>query len=261
MKNLMWLVVVLVLGGLAAAYFYWQSKQDLVLSPAAPVSPPAAPAPPKKEPAIRHPVKPVPDAELPPPERSDGTLTKALVQILGAKPVQELFALKDLARRFVVTVDNLPRRHVPMKYRLFNPVEGKFQVLGKGEEFLTEPANMKRYGPYVLLADSVDTKRLVQIYVHFYPLFQQEYVKLGYPHGYFNDRLVEAIDDLLTAPEVPGQIRLVRPKVLYQYADPALENLSAGQKIMVRMGVENAARIKAHLREIRKELVQEAPSQ
>jgi hypothetical protein len=38
------------------------------------------------------------------------------------------------------------------------------------------------------------------------------------------------------------------------YTDPELESRSAGQKIMMRMGSVNAARIKAKLREIRAEI-------
>lgn len=77
---------------------------------------------------------------------------------------------------------------------------------------------------------------------------------LGYPKAYFNDRLIEVIDHLLAAPEVPAQTKLVQPKVFYQFADPDLETRSAGQKILMRIGNENAARIKAKLREIRSEL-------
>ena len=43
--------------------------------------------------------------------------------------------------------------------------------------------------------------------------------------------------------------------MLYEFADPALEQRSAGQKIMLRMGSENAARVKSKLREIRRELL------
>jgi hypothetical protein len=46
---------------------------------------------------------------------------------------------------------------------------------------------------------------------------------------YFGDRLIEVIDDLLEAPEVQGTIKLVRPKVLYEFAAPELEDLSAGR--------------------------------
>jgi hypothetical protein len=52
-------------------------------------------------------------------------------------------------------------------------------------------------------------------------------------------------------------VELVRPKVLYEFEDPALEDLSAGRKIMLRIGPENASAMKAKLREIRRELVTE----
>jgi hypothetical protein len=82
-------------------------------------------------------------------------------------------------------------------------------------------------------------------------LFQDAYVALGYPDGYFNDRLVEVIDHLLETPEVNDPIELVRPHVLYEYSDPNLEALSSGQKLLLRMGSDNAARIKGTLRELR----------
>ena len=44
------------------------------------------------------------------------------------------------------------------------------------------------------------------------------------------------------------------PKVLYEFADADLQERSAGQKIMLRMGSGNAARVKDKLRAIRREL-------
>ena len=41
--------------------------------------------------------------------------------------------------------------------------------------------------------------------------------------------------------KVEGPIELQQPKVLYTFADPDLEALSSGQKIMVRIGLENEA--------------------
>jgi len=101
----------------------------------------------------------------------------------------------------------------------------------------------------------VDAKKLVSVYAHLYPLFQQAYVELGYPDGYFNDRLVQVIDNLLAAPTPAAPIRLDQPNVLYVYADPELESLSAGQKILVRMGPANAAVVKDKLRQIRSEVI------
>jgi hypothetical protein len=106
----------------------------------------------------------------------------------------------------------------------------------------------------------------VAVYVRLYPLFQKAYEELGYPNRYFNDRLVEVIDHLLAAPEPAGPLRLVRPPVKgpielqgpyarYDFADPALESRSAGQKMMMRMGPENEKRLKAKLNEVRRQLV------
>ena len=259
MKNAMWVVVVLVLGGIAAGYFYWQMQRETPL-PVAEAPPP--PPPPKPELQIRHPIQPsatLGEKPLPSLEDSDAAMAQVLTDFFGTKRVVEFFDLKDIARRFVVTVDNLPRKKVPMRYRLFKPVAGEFLVARADRDFTIKPENYRRYTPYVLLSQAVDVKMLVATYVHFYPLFQEEYQQLGYPKGYFNDRVVEAIDDMLAAPEVKGSTRLERPNVLYQFFDPDLEALSAGQKILIRMGPENAARIKARLRELRRELTGQVP--
>jgi hypothetical protein len=81
-------------------------------------------------------------------------------------------------------------------------------------------------------------------------LFQQAYEELGHPNASFNTRLNEIIEHLLQTPTPRGEIALVQPSVLYQYADERLEKLSSGQKLLIRMGVDNAAIIKGKLREI-----------
>ena len=261
MKSAMWSVVVLVVvGSLAAIYFYyWRVNEPPVPAPAP--SSEVVPAPKvTTEPMIHFPVRRNPSVEKPLPSlsESDPVLQDELFALFTRKSAEEFFDVKEIARRFVVTVDSLPRQKVPMQYRIFKPVVGKFLVTGEGENYLTTPDNARRYTSYIWLADAVDAQKLVAAYFHFYPLFQQEYQNLGYPHGYFNDRLVEAIDDMLAAPDVPGRIKLVRPNVLFQFADPDLEALSAGQKIMIRLGSENALRMKARLRDVRRELTSKA---
>jgi len=103
----------------------------------------------------------------------------------------------------------------------------------------------------VSLAEVIDTRKLVVQYIRFYPLFQEAYEELGYPDRYFNDRFIQVIDHLLKAPEVEGPIKLIRPKVFWLFANPELESLSTGQKILVRIGHENAGRVKAKLRQLR----------
>jgi hypothetical protein len=119
--------------------------------------------------------------------------------------------------------------------------------------------NAARYTPYVRVMESIDARKLATTYVRLYPLFQDAYKELGYPKGYFNDRLVAVIDHLLATPEVSGAIRIEQPKVLYEFADPVLKSTSSGQQILLRMGNENAQKVKSKLREIRKELTRQNP--
>lgn len=251
------IIAIIIVAAIAGGYYYWIQNQRQAAPPQKPPAAEAQPGP-EAEPAVRHPIEsveaPKPQTEpqpLPPLRESDAPLRAAAADLVGGETLERLFNLTGLVRRFVVTVEELPRKKMGQRYSVAKPVSGRFRVSGKDDTLAVDPANYRRYAPYVALAEAVDVEKLVAVYVHFYPLFQQEYKSLGYPKRYFNDRLVETIDDLLAAPDVKGPIRLTQPAVMYQFADPALERLSAGQKIMIRMGPKNAARVKAKLREIR----------
>ena len=111
----------------------------------------------------------------------------------------------------------------------------------------------------MLIVAAVDPKELASVYGAYYPLLQEQYRALGYPAGNFNDRVIEAIDDMLAAPVPATPPALTQPKVLYEFADPDLEARSAGQKMMLRLGAADAAKVKAKLRAIRKELAAAGP--
>jgi hypothetical protein len=191
---------------------------------------------------------------LPPLQNSDHAITDALSNLLSRKKVVEFFYPEKIVRHIVATIDNLPRHTVAVHVLPIKPVGGNFLTEGAGQNIVIAPKNAARYASYVQLMEMVDAKKLVALYVHFYPLFQQAYQELGYPGGYFNDRLVAVIDHLLATPEMRGTISLVQPKVVFQFADQALENESAGRKILMRIGADNAAKVKAKLREIRQAL-------
>ncbi|HEX8988760.1 MAG TPA: DUF3014 domain-containing protein [Rhodocyclaceae bacterium] len=253
MKKTLPALIVLVLAAAAAGYYYWLQGRTAPAAPTAPVA--AAPSPSLPAPAapaanaqIRHPIENLPPDATPLPslEQSDDAVMAALRDLLGSNGLQLLFTDR-IVHRIVATVDALPRKQVPAAARPVKPLQTPFLVQGKDGDLAMAPENAARYLPYVALARSVDAGRLLYLYRRFYPLFQQEYRELGYPQGYFNDRLIEAIDDLLAAPEPSPPLRLVQPKVLYLYADPELEALSAGQKIMMRMGAENEQAVKAKL--------------
>lgn len=230
-----------------------QSAQQSVPQPTAP------PATAERE--VHHPLPTIaiPDSlaakPVPPLGESDGPLQQALAAPLGQRPVSELVISKDIARHIVATIDNLPRQKGGTKLLPVKAPAQRFATGGKGEAITLSPLNYARYAAYVKLLRGVDVKQAVALYVHYYPLFQQAYEELGYPKKYFNDRLIEAIDDLLAAPEIRAPVKLVQPKVLYEFADPDLEDLSSGQKLLIRMGPDNAEAVKAKLRELRAALV------
>jgi hypothetical protein len=183
---------------------------------------------------------------LPQLENSDSMMREQLAGLVGRQAFADHFIAADIVRRIVATVDNLPRETAPRRVMPLNPVPGAFAP---------DSANYARYAPYVRVFDAIEPHALVQAYVRAYPLFQAAYEELGYPGKYFNDRLMEAIDDLIDAPEPATPPELLRPRVLYEFADSDLETRSAGQKMLLRMGRENAAQVKGKLREIRRELV------
>ena len=55
---------------------------------------------------------------------------------------------------------------------------------------------------------------------------------------------------MLATPELTGKILLERPHVLYEFQNPDLEARSSGQKLLLRMGSENAGKIKVKLQEL-----------
>jgi hypothetical protein len=269
-KTLPWIILVIVAASAVGVYFWKeQAERDAHLQVVSVRTAEAPPPPPPVPmgPEIHHPLPkaPVPfdldGKPLSALSESDDPVLGALTRVADNQALAGLILSSELVRHIVMTIDNLPRDKLAIRRLPLKPPSGQFAVVNVGGgELSPSPANARRYRSYVRLAQTLETTRLIAVYVHFYPLFQQAYEELGYPNLYFNDRVVETIDDLLAAPEMDGKVKLVQPKVLYQFADPDLEELSAGQKIMVRMGPENAAAIKAKLREIRRELVMEPPS-
>jgi len=255
-----WLILLVFVFALLAGggYYFWRTRGQAPAPPPAPeaTTAPAPPAPQASAPPIEHPVESAqaPSEPLPALGDSDVALQDALAGLFDAQAFTRLFYPENIVRHFVAAIDNLPRRSVALRIMPIKPVGGPFLVTGPDGSLIISPDNAARYTPYVRVLEAVDTQKLVATYVRLYPLFQQAYAELGYPSRYFNDRVFEVIDNLLAAPDVPAKITLTQPKVMYEYADPELEKLSAGQKMMMRMGRDNEARVKAKLRDIKRAL-------
>src|SRR3954447_4931583 len=263
---------VLILAAAVGGFVWWKKQQALPPppSPVAPPLPPPAPPPPPTPPpppGIQNPIAASPRG-LPSLDESDGFLKNALVRVLGKKGVLSFLYPDGFVRHFVATVDNLGREVAPVRLWPVQQIPREFQVEGPPGATVVSAANAQRYVPFVRFAEAADTRKVVAVYKQVYPLLQQAYEELGYPGKYFNDRVIEVIDELLATPEIAGpiKVKLVRvqggsrsPPPIYQYEDPTLESRSAGQKILMRIGRDNAVRLKAKLAEARRLIARGAP--
>lgn len=252
-------VVALILGGGIAAYFYWQQGQSKpepapLRSALPPPSPIVPPSPPKPE---VHQVVETPPAPSPLPALadSDSFMLDALAELVGNKSLMKLFHGEKVIHNIVATIDNLPTHRAPMRVMPVMQAPGGFIASGENDDLAISASNAARYTPYVRIVEAIDAKKLVDIYVRLYPLFQQAYERLGYPKKYFNDRLIQVLDNLLGAPNIKEPVKLVQPNVMYLFADAGLEECSIGQKILMRTGRRNESILKSKLREIRRELL------
>ena len=263
-----WVLGLVAVIAIAAGIYLW-TQEETESGSAAPVTDePAQPAQAEAADAVEHPVE-TPEAEpLPPLAESDAAVATSLADLFPGDQFSRLFVDEDLVRRITVTVDNLTREKVAMRLRPVEPMPDAFIAVGPEEGPMLDESNYARYRPYVDVVEAIDAAQAAAVYRRLYPLFQEAYEELGNPSAYFNDRVIDVIDHLLATPDpgnaievvLPPQdpsIEVARPWVLYQYADPALQSLSAGQKILVRMGSDNASRMKGLLRELRKRLATE----
>jgi hypothetical protein len=271
-KHLAWGLLALVVIGLVA-FFYPREVQEPVPQPvqlpeapgatveqAAPAAMPEAAPEPEPPPAFAAEPEAEPAAPLPALDESDTEVRSAIAAAAGETLATEHLAASDVIRKLVTTTDNLSRDGLWIQARAVPPIGGVFQVEGEGEgeedDLYIAAANYERYAPLFRLVEAVDVGQLADAYQRHYPLLQQAYEELGYPGRQFHNRALEIIDHLLATPRVSGPVALVRPHVLYQYADPALEALSPGQKILLRIGPENATIARTKLIQLRAALEQ-----
>jgi hypothetical protein len=262
-----WVGAVIVVLGILLAGGYLARKAMHLSTPQIAVAPPAsnastsAPVSAASAP-IQHPIEEAQagpatasTAALPALGDSDAGVASALARLAGGDALTSLLVRQQIIARIVATIDALPRRGLSTYMMPVHTPKGVFSTDDSGSATVIGAKNAARYAPYMKIIEAADPQAVVAWYVHAYPLFQEAYQQLGYPKGYFNDRLIVVIDDMLTAPEPAQPPALMRSRTYYVYTDPTLESLSAGQKLLLRVGPANEATIKDKLRAIRAALI------
>lgn len=271
-KLLAWIAVAALAA--AAALWWWQASQRDATPPAEPVA--VAPSPPAAEAASASPA-PAGMAASAPAETAasepvaggapalpadEASVRQALTELVGREAVLKLLQTDAFAERLVATVDNLARPHAAPRLWPVHPTEGRFTVDAQNHIAID---NAERYGAFVRMVERVPPATAAALYRRLQPQLQSSYENLGFPGRSFHARLLEVIDHLLATPpvqppvavtltDVKGPIASERPWVRYEYADPALESRSAGQKILLRVGEVHQRRLMVWLRGFRAEI-------
>lgn len=272
-------IIVLVLA-LAAWYLFSvktpEVEQPPVAAPPIPQQPtePMKPAEVAPEPAAEETapeIAPPVEEETPLPAlaESDAAAVERLAELAGEAPLTDYIVGDAVIPRIVATVDALDGRQVPGVIQAVRGPGGEFlatrderpEAVIRNEagdpipQYVVDPANYQRYSVYVEMLEAMDPGDLASAFRNYQPLFEKAFSQMGYPEGDFGQRLRSVIDDLLVTPEPPRPLRLIKPEAYFLYADEELESLSAGQKVLLRMGPDNAARVKDRLRAFRDALV------
>ena len=267
-------IVVLALAAVGGSFMWWRRQPPQrpapppVSNPVAPAAPSVVAVPAPTKPQILHPIGPATSPAgdgLPNLDESDTYFKKALDNLLGRKAVLSFLSIDGFARGLVATVNNLATDNAAAGMWPVKRTTGVIDTEARASGSVIGPGNAARYAPFVRFVEGIDTDRAVALYTGAYPLLQAAYEDLGFPGKYFNDRVVEVIDHLLATPDIAEPIKVKRIELvdasrppgaapLYVFEDPALEISSSGQKILLRIGRDNAAKLKTKLGDIRQRI-------
>ncbi len=168
----------------------------------------------------------------------------------------DLIADEDIVRKFVVFVENVAEGNLP---QLEYPVTRLQQPMAVRELdpnlFEMQTVSYQRFTPIIDAFAAVNPEQAMIMYRLMKPLFQEAYAEIGYPNRNFDDALMRAIDTVTEARVAEGPFQLVKPKVMYIYADGEVEDMSPVEKQLLRMGPQNAAKLKAALALYRERIV------
>jgi hypothetical protein len=269
--------VVLVAAGAIGTIGYLLMDEEVKRPPKLHELPSPAPLQPTATPEATTAGKPVYDEPapmavpqpLPDLDQSDAAVLAAL-KGLNINGLVEMVIPQEILRKFVRAVDVLEEGKVITEYRPIASPQGAFVAdsfnvkvsggeLGEQqdvEQFRVSPKNYLRYTLLVQVISALDSDASIALYKRYYPLLNRAHQELGSGKGNFHSVLIRAIDKVLIAPDANGDMLLIHPKVYYEFADPALEKLPEAHKLMLRMGPDNAEKVKGSLRNIRVKLLQ-----
>jgi hypothetical protein len=220
--------------------------------PPAPASEPIIEELPTEVAAVEVPESRVEDTlvELPSLNESDSYVVEKIREFQNGVELVQLLADEQILRKFVVFVENVSRGELPQTALPYRGISQEMSVSTIDENlFEMDASSYARFDQVVDTFVSIDTDAALLLYRSLSPLFQQAYAEIGFRNVNFDDTLRAAINNVLRASDAEGPLQLVKPSVMFLYADSSLENLDNVNKQLIRLGPENSDKLKAKLRE------------
>lgn len=205
---------------------------------------PSGPDAPRSSRAAQPETIPEPELSL---DRQQQLLREDLTVRLGPGQL-ELIVEERLLERLVTTVNSLDGAPVPLRFRPLAHVPGLPRLARDGEDWQLPETSDPRYRNYRALFDRLDAVEMAELFDRYEPALEKAWQALGEHSGQtFRQRSIEILEHLAEFDLPASRPALHQPKVLYEYIDPLLEQLSWGRKILVRIGPEHASPVQHKL--------------
>jgi hypothetical protein len=114
-----------------------------------------------------------------------------------------------------------------------------------------DPAGFARYDGLTNTLSSLDVNTTITLFREYQSTIEQAWQALGYTDNSVEPALLEALELIMLTPDIQVDARLLKDEANWIYEDESLEKLPALQKQIMRMGPENAERLKALARDLR----------
>jgi hypothetical protein len=187
---------------------------------------------------------------LPPLDETDA-IVRELVSRLSSHPtVAAWLATDGLIVNFVVVTSRIANGETPVaELKAVGPVP-RFRTRTSRDIAYIDPSSYRRYDRHAEAVSAIDARGAAQLYATLKPRIADAYRRMGHPDGNFDPVLERAIIELLRVPAIDGEVALEPHGIVYAFAEPRLQSMTAAQKQLLRMGPQNVRAVQAKLREI-----------
>jgi hypothetical protein len=229
------IVAAVLLFGLTAAYVFLRRPAE---------APPVTVTKPKPAPAVQE------QTALPPLDEMD-PVVRELVRKLSSHPVVAAWLTTDsLILNFVAVTSRIANGVTPVaELKSVGPVPRFATRTVRGDTYI-DRASYRRYDRYAQAIAALDARGVADLYNTLKPRIKEGYGRLTSGDDSFDPVLERAIVELLRVPVVDGEIELYPHGTVWAFADPQLQDMSAAQKQLLRMGPQNVRAVQSKLREI-----------